>query len=67
METHQPNATPVGEYTNEDPKHWYTCKHFDDAESRCTNYEGRPQMCRAYPYRKRCTYKGCDYEKPKET
>ena len=28
-------------------RHEYTCKHFDGTN--CTNYEGRPNMCRDYP------------------
>ena len=49
---------------NDEPGHFYGCKHFDEATSRCTNYEGRPLMCRSYPYRKRCDYAGCGYKKP---
>lgn len=28
----------------------YECIHFDKRERRCTNYEGRPEMCRGYPW-----------------
>lgn len=29
---------------------FYSCKFFDPVERRCTNYEGRPPMCRSYPW-----------------
>lgn len=28
----------------------YECRHFDPRSGNCTNYEGRPIMCRDYPY-----------------
>lgn len=30
--------------------HFYTCKHFDEETRACTNYEGRPPVCRGYPW-----------------
>lgn len=39
--------------------YWYTCVHFDRVGRRCMNYEGRPRMCRQYPYGHSCLYKGC--------
>lgn len=37
----------------------YTCRHFDSKTKNCTNYEDRPDMCRAYPNSRICKYKGC--------
>lgn len=28
----------------------FECMHFDKHERRCTNYEGRPEMCSGYPW-----------------
>jgi Fe-S-cluster containining protein len=40
------------------PYRWfYTCKHFDGEN--CTNYEGRPMMCRTYPDGGKCVQLGC--------
>lgn len=40
-------------------RHWYTCVHYDRERRRCTNYDLRPHLCRAYPYGADCGYKGC--------
>src|SRR5450631_1576905 len=32
------------------------CRFFDREARRCTVYEGRPQVCRKYPYGKTCGY-----------
>lgn len=29
---------------------FYECRHFDQESRRCTNYEGRPDVCREYPW-----------------
>jgi Fe-S-cluster containining protein len=34
----------------------YICQFFDTEERRCTIYEGRPGVCRAYPGEGRCGY-----------
>lgn len=34
-----------------------TCRYFDGRD--CLNYEGRPAMCRDYPYGRTCTKIGC--------
>lgn len=44
----------------DEPAFVYTCRHFDGAN--CTNYEGRPDMCKAYPYGTRCEYRGCEWK-----
>lgn len=36
----------------------YTCVHWDEETRLCTDYEGRPGMCRHFPYGKRCCF-GC--------
>lgn len=41
----------------------YTCKHWDEETRLCTVYDKRPQMCRDYPYGKRCQH-GCGYALP---
>ena len=46
---------PTGEGYNK--RYYYTCKHFDGEN--CTNYEGRPQMCRSYPDGGKCVQLGC--------
>jgi uncharacterized protein len=33
-----------------------SCKFLDPETRGCTIYEGRPQVCRDYPGRRRCTY-----------
>lgn len=43
----------------DEPAFVYTCRHFDGQN--CTNYEGRPDMCRAYPYGVKCSYRGCEW------
>jgi hypothetical protein len=40
-----------------DPTHFDTACMFLDLETRrCTNYEGRPQICRDFPTQRRCGY-----------
>jgi Fe-S-cluster containining protein len=41
--------------------HYYSCKHFDHKDKVCTIYEIRPEVCRAYPYGKKCEYAGCTW------
>ena len=45
--------------------HYYTCKHFDKKERKCTIYEMRPQMCREYPYERTCNYEKCTWTRRK--
>ncbi len=45
--------------------HYYSCKHFDHKKKICTIYEIRPQMCRGYPYGKKCNYTGCTWKSHK--
>ena len=40
-------------------RYQYSCKHFDSVAGNCTNYEGRPTMCRNYPYESVCQYAKC--------
>ncbi len=52
------------------PKHYYSCKHFDPKAKLCTIYEMRPAMCRNYPNGHECNYVGCtwlDNKAKKET
>ena len=44
-------------YYDDDPRHWYTCRHYKDGD--CTIYAQRPTMCRAFPYGKDCEYSDC--------
>jgi len=39
--------------------HIYTCKHYNTETGNCMNYEGRPEMCKDYPYGDVCSYAGC--------
>ncbi len=39
-----------------DPHFGRICKFFDTEKRRCTVYEGRPSVCRAFPGRGRCGY-----------
>lgn len=32
----------------------YTCRHFDEANGVCGDYDNRPAMCREYPYAQAC-------------
>jgi Fe-S-cluster containining protein len=52
-----------------DPPEWfddhhelYGCRHWDGSSRKCTAYEQRPVMCRAYPYLGTCEY--CGYQEP---
>jgi Fe-S-cluster containining protein len=40
-------------------REYFRCVHWDETTRLCTNYEDRPEMCRAFPYGKQCEY-GCD-------
>lgn len=40
---------------------YYRCVHWDEDTRLCTNYEGRPGMCRYYPYDEPCEH-GCACE-----
>lgn len=40
---------------------WYTCRHYDDLTSNCDAYEDRPDMCRDYPYGRRCEFARCTW------
>lgn len=44
-----------------DRAHFYTCRHFDRDSGNCGNYEGRPSMCRRYPYTT-CNFAGCSWQ-----
>lgn len=37
----------------------YTCRHFDQPSGNCTIYDDRPEMCRNYPYGRRCEDPDC--------
>jgi Fe-S-cluster containining protein len=50
--------------TLEEPKHFYTCKHFDSTTGNCGIYEHRPLMCRDYPYGNTCRYLDCTMRDP---
>jgi len=41
--------------------YYYTCRHHQE-NGDCAIYEERPDMCRGYPYRKRCEYPGCSVD-----
>lgn len=41
---------------------YYTCRHLNTETGDCMNYEGRPDMCRDYPYGEACTFKECTSE-----
>jgi Fe-S-cluster containining protein len=45
--------------TMREPKHFYTCKHFNTESGDCTIYKYRPQMCSEYPYGSTCRYLDC--------
>ena len=38
--------------------HYYRCRNLGE-DGLCTIYERRPQMCRAFPYGRRCNYARC--------
>ena len=38
---------------------YYHCIYWDEDTRLCGAYENRPEMCRAYPYGKKCEH-GCD-------
>ncbi len=42
--------------------YWYTCRHLNVMTGDCTNYEGRPNMCRDYPYGGACNYAECTWD-----
>jgi Fe-S-cluster containining protein len=44
--------------------HYYTCKHHDSNTGLCTIYDRRPEMCRRYPYGRKCEYRGCEFDGP---
>lgn len=37
---------------------WYACKNLD-GRGLCRIYEDRPQLCRGYPYGRRCEHPAC--------
>lgn len=41
--------------------HFYTCKHLEES-GRCSVYEIRPMMCRAYGLGRDCEFKDCTWE-----
>lgn len=45
----------------------FTCRHFDTTNRVCTAYEDRPQMCRDFPYGKKCPYgDSCEWDKGRD-
>jgi len=45
---------------NAEDRH-YHCAHIRP-DGDCAIYESRPQMCRDYPYGRRCTFAGCTWD-----
>ena len=55
-----PSGKPYGDG---EPVPIYTCRFFDGATGNCTNYDERPNMCRAYPYDRPCEHgDACTYD-----
>jgi Fe-S-cluster containining protein len=44
----------------------FTCRHWDEVTHRCTAYEDRPDLCRAYPYGRECEWCGSKGDVPAE-
>lgn len=38
--------------------HFYSCRHLTST-GLCGIYDTRPQMCKGYPYKGACNYRGC--------
>ena len=43
-----------------DGRVWFKCRHWDEETRLCGVYEGRPYMCRDYPYEGECDH-SCGY------
>lgn len=41
---------------------YYTCANHDRETGNCRIYGSRPRMCAAYPYGRRCRYRGCTWD-----
>jgi|SRR3990167_6877106 len=40
----------------------YSCKHLD-TNNNCSIYDNRPDMCRNFPYEKRCPFPECEWSR----
>jgi len=50
---------PIPSRPDDDPTlQYFTCKYLDAFTGKCTDYDNRPQMCRAYPYGRKCEHCG---------